>query len=77
MLMCHESATLKHKLILFKHLELFVIFGLCCCVLPPASSYMYTGQIDGNGNDLYPDIQILDGETVLLLFHKDSSKFQN
>ena len=37
---------------------------------------MYAGQIDGTGNDLYPEIQVLDGETVLLLFHKDSSKLQ-
>ena len=35
---------------------------------------METGEIDGTGNDLYPDIDVLDGETVLLLFHKDSSK---
>ena len=38
---------------------------------------MYAGQIDGTGNDLYPEIQVLDGETVLLLFHKDSSKLKN
>ena len=37
---------------------------------------MYAGQIDGTGNDLYPEIQVLDGETVLLLFHKDSSKLK-
>ena len=37
---------------------------------------MCTGQIDGTGNDLYPEIQVLDGETVLLLFHKDSSKLK-
>ena len=38
---------------------------------------MYTGQIDDNGKDLYPGIQVLEGETVLLLFHKDSSKLKN
>ena len=35
---------------------------------------METGQIDDNDNDLYPDIRVEVGETVLLLFHKDSSK---
>ena len=38
---------------------------------------MYTGQIDDNGNDLYPSIEVGEGETVLLLFHMDSSKLKN
>ena len=37
---------------------------------------MYTGQIDDNGNGLYPNLRVEVEETVLLLFHKDSSKLK-
>ena len=36
---------------------------------------MYTGKIDENGDDLYPEIQVLEGETLLLLFYMDSRKY--
>ena len=36
---------------------------------------MYSGAIDESGADLYPDLQILPGESAILLFHMDSRQF--